>query len=87
MQPDISLQYNSLSGGGLLGVGWSIQGLSSITRCAQTLDQDEIRHGIDFSYDDRYCLDGQRLIAITGTDGGEGTKYRTEIGKNRVRGQ
>jgi hypothetical protein len=28
---------------------------------------------------DRYCLNGQRLIAISGVDGQSGSKYRTEI--------
>jgi hypothetical protein len=28
---------------------------------------------------DRYCLDGQRLIAISGQNGKSGSEYRTEI--------
>jgi hypothetical protein len=28
---------------------------------------------------DRYCLDGQRLIAIRGQEGKSGSEYRTEI--------
>lgn len=79
MQPKLSLVYNSQSGNGLLGVGWSLAGLSAIYRCPQTLVQDGKIHGVDFSSEDRFCLDGQRLIAVTGNYGGEGTEYRTEI--------
>ncbi|WP_241823950.1 FG-GAP-like repeat-containing protein, partial [Enterovibrio norvegicus] len=31
---------------------------------------------MQFNTDDRYCLDGKRLIAITGKDGGHTTEYR-----------
>ncbi|MGS2716851.1 SpvB/TcaC N-terminal domain-containing protein [Eionea flava] len=79
MQPDLSVNYSG-SGNGILGVGWSLGGVSSIHRCAPTLDQDGfIDTGITFGHRDRYCLDGQRLIAINGSDGGVGTEYRTEV--------
>ncbi len=37
MQPELSLSYSSRSGNGLLGVGWSLGGLSTIHRCAATI--------------------------------------------------
>ena len=79
MQPDLAITYNSNAGNGLLGVGFSLSGLSVITRCGQTIAQDGQRGGIYYDGRDRFCLDGQRLIAISGTDGGDGTEYRTEI--------
>lgn len=77
--PEISLSYNSQSGEGIAGLGWSINGLSSISRCPQTKATDGVIGGVNFDSNDRYCMDGQRLIAIKGQDGGNGTKYRTEI--------
>ena len=79
MEPDLSLVYGSGGGNGLLGVGWSLGGLSVIHRCAQTLAQDNVNGGVNLDAEDRFCLDGQRLIAISGAYGADGTEYRTEI--------
>jgi hypothetical protein len=78
MEPKLSLVYNSQSGNGLLGVGWSLQGLSAITRCPRTMAQDGVRGGVNYDSNDRFCLDGQRLMAVSGTYGADGTEYRTE---------
>jgi len=78
MEPKLSLNYSSQSGNGLLGVGWNLAGLGGITHCARTLAQDGVRGSVTYDGNDRYCLDGQRLIAINGSDGGDGTEYRTE---------
>ncbi len=82
MQPSLSLSYNSRSGNGLLGVGWTLGGLSVITRCpANTVTDGEI-DGIDFDDKDRFCIDGQRLIQVTGNVGDYGKhdiEYRTEV--------
>lgn len=79
MQPNLSLKYNSQGKNGLLGVGWSLAGLSSISRCQATEAQDDFNGGIKLDGDDRFCLDGRRLVAINGTVGADGTEYRTEI--------
>lgn len=79
MQPSLSLEYNSQSGNGLLGVGWSLGGLSAISRCPATLVQDGFIDGVDFDSNDRFCLDGQRLVQVTNTGCTGGTEYRTEI--------
>ncbi|OOG39666.1 FG-GAP-like repeat-containing protein [Polaromonas sp. A23] len=80
MQPQLFLEYNSQSGNGLLGMGWGISGLSAITRCPRTRATDGVMGGVNFDANDRFCLDGQRLILSTGTVyGAAGTEYRTEI--------
>ncbi len=79
MVPSVSLQYNSQGGDGPLGVGWSVTGLSEINRCGKTLVQDGSIGGVAFNSNDRFCLDGQRLVAISGTYGADGTEYRTEM--------
>src|SRR5437763_726979 len=40
VQPHISLSYSSQSGDGPVGVGWSLGGLSGISRCNKTYAQD-----------------------------------------------
>jgi len=79
MQPSLSLNYSSQGGNGLLGMGWSLGGLSAISRCPATIVQDGFKGGIKFDSNDRFCMDGQRLIAISGIAGADGTEYRTEI--------
>lgn len=68
-----------MSRNGVLGVGWSIDGLPSISRCPRTIVQDGVRGGVNHDANDRFCIDGQRLIAISGTYGADGTEYRTEV--------
>jgi hypothetical protein len=66
MRPNIALTYNSNSGNGFLGMGWSLSGLSVITR--------DSSYEIGFDGDDHYLLDGQRLIP----DDTETGRYHTE---------
>ena len=78
LQPTLSLLYNSQSGDGLLGMGWSLGGLSVITRCPQTQALDGVRGSVNFDANDRFCLNGQRLIVVSGSYGADGAEYRTE---------
>ncbi len=78
LQPKLDLVYDSRGGNGLLGVGWSLAGLPAITRCGRTIAQDGVTGGVAFDANDRFCLDGQRLVAVSGTYGADGTEYRTE---------
>ena len=77
--PEVSLNYSSNGGNGIAGLGWSIGGLSAISRCRQTLHQDGQAKPITFGASDRFCLDGQRLILVSGTYGAAGSVYKTEI--------
>ncbi|MCB0333492.1 MAG: hypothetical protein KDD55_08325, partial [Bdellovibrionales bacterium] len=79
MEPKLALVYSSSSGAGPFGPGWSITGLSEISRCPTTQGQDGYSGEIEYSLADRFCLDGQRLIAVNGDYGVDGTQYRTRI--------
>ena len=78
IEPKLSLVYSSQGGNGVAGVGWSLAGSSAIARCGHSIVQDGANRGIQFDVSDRYCLDGQRLVAINGAYGAVGTEYRTE---------
>ncbi len=78
-QPQLGLAYNSGAGNGLLGVGWQLTGLSVITRCPTTVAQDGVRGSVSYDANDRFCLDGQRLMVTAGTYGAPSSKYKTEI--------
>lgn len=79
MTPNFAFSYNSQGGNGQLGMGWGISGLSSITRCPKTIAQDRVKTGITLTNTDRFCLNGQRLVNVSGAYGANGTLYRTEI--------
>jgi len=78
MEPAISLNYNSQSGNGLVGVGWNIGGLSQVSRCPTTILQDASVDPVDFDANDKFCLDGVRLVPVSGNSGDNGTIYKTE---------
>ena len=72
LAPQLSLHYNSQGGNGLLGMGWSLGGLSVIHRCGATIAIDGFKGGVNYDANDRFCLDGERLIFIGGSE------YRTQ---------
>ncbi len=77
--PQLSFSYSSQAGVGHMGKGWALTGLSAITRCGQTVAQDGNQGGVNFDANDRYCLDGQRLVVVNGkAHGADGAEYRTE---------
>ena len=77
--PQLSLSYSSQGGAGPLGKGWSIGGLSAVSRCRATRESGDFIFGgvaadgnpapINYSASDRYCLDGQRLLPAAGGTG------------------
>lgn len=79
MAPQLELTYSSQGNNGMLGLGWGLSGLSSISRCPKTRAQDGLIGGVNFDASDRYCLDGQRMVLASGTYGVAGSEYRTEI--------
>src|SRR5580692_6237600 len=75
LQPSISLVYNSQQTAGYLGVGWSVSGISAITRCNRTVAQDGAAAPVALTMSDAFCLDGQRLqlTSAPGTYGEAGS--------------
>ncbi len=78
MTPGLSLVYNSSGGDGYLGHGWSLGGLSSISRTPSNIYFDNIVDPVDFDDNDRLALDGSRLIAVSGSYWGTDAEYRFE---------
>jgi Salmonella virulence plasmid 65kDa B protein/FG-GAP-like repeat/Insecticide toxin TcdB middle/N-terminal region len=62
MQPNLALHYAGGGVNGPVGHGWSVQGLSMITRCPASRYTDGAPRGVKFDANDKLCLDGQRLI-------------------------
>jgi hypothetical protein len=79
MEPKLALAYSSQAGLGVAGWGWGLDGVSAITRCPRTMAQDGVRGTIGFDANDRFCLDGQRLMVVSGAYGASGSEYRTEM--------
>jgi hypothetical protein len=83
--PSLTLSYSSQGSNGIVGMGWSLDGLPSVGRCPRTWTQDGVPGGINYDANDRFCFEGQRLVAIGGTYGADGTEYRTEVdGLSRI---
>jgi len=100
VEPKLTLNYSSQSGTGLLGYGWSLGGLSAISRCPKTFLQDSFDRPIldangsgsattadaTSNTTDAFCLDGQRLIKVDGYPGRAAGEYRLEReGYSRIR--
>jgi hypothetical protein len=78
IEPHLSLKYSSQSGNGLLGVGWSLAGIPVITRKSTVAMRDGITHSVDYTANDRFALNGNTLICVSGTYGADGAVYRSE---------
>ncbi|WP_282110484.1 FG-GAP-like repeat-containing protein, partial [Shewanella algicola] len=78
--PQVSLNYSSNNlQDGPVGIGWSVGGISAVSRCPQTPINDNAITGVNFTSSDRFCLDGQRLILLSGTYGAPYSTYIKEI--------
>ncbi len=78
-QPKLSIEYTSDDADGVFGLGFSLGGLSGISRCTKTVAQDGAPDSLRWDEADRFCLDGQRLVAVGGEYGAADTEYRTEV--------
>ncbi|MCC6876848.1 MAG: hypothetical protein IT378_21265, partial [Sandaracinaceae bacterium] len=85
MQPHLALSYRSNGADGLVGNGWSLSGLSMITRCPRNLRLDGVTEGtfVDEPGKETLCLDGVRLVEATNFYGG-GRYRRWRGGSERI---
>ncbi len=74
-----SIEYNSQSGEGKLGVGWSLAPYEKIHVCPRTMAHDGYVRGIRLDGKDPICLNGQRLMNVVGEYGAPDTRYATEL--------
>lgn len=80
MAPNVSVSYNSGAGNGPIGLGWSLNAGGSVSRCRQTEGQDKNAAPISWSSEDRFCLNGQRLMVDSGfTYGAPNSRYKLEV--------
>ncbi len=79
LTPTLAFVYGHRTGPGSLGVGWSLSGLSAITRCPKTWDQDGSPRDVKLDAQDRYCLDGNQLRLVSGSYASAGAEYQTEL--------
>jgi RHS repeat-associated protein len=77
-QPELSLLYAHRTRNGVVGVGWSVKGQSSIRRVRANYAYDNCNGAVTGGDSDRLSIDGQRLQALSGTYYGSQTVYGTE---------
>jgi RHS repeat-associated protein len=79
MTPRLAVSHSGPGLNSILGVGFGIAGLSMIAPCRRTIAQDGQAAPVKLAAGDRYCLDGARLRAVSGTYGATNAQYRTEV--------
>jgi YD repeat-containing protein len=85
ISPEIAINYSSSGNSGILGFGWGLSGLSIITRVGQTNYYDNQIKPITLNTDDRFAIDGNRLLLMSGNYGSNNAIYATEAENfNRV---
>lgn len=77
LAPRLALVYGSAIGGGPVGWGTTVAGMSQITRCPSTYAIDGSSAPVNLTSRDMFCLDGQELSVVSGTYGADGTTYST----------
>ena len=85
VSPKITLSYNSQSGTGYVGNGWSLSGSPNIRICSLNKRQDNkwsnimLNMGPDDYSVNRFCMGGSRLSVIKGDYGQDKSIYQSEL--------
>jgi len=72
LAPSLSLKYSSQGGDGIICEGWTLQGLSVISRYPYTYYFNDSTHTVVFTNEDELVFNGKHLIKINENE------YRTE---------
>jgi RHS repeat-associated protein len=84
LAPQLELAYSSNGADGPLGTGWQLEGMSTIQRCRQSKEDGDAAPAtqrylnVSYTNTDAFCLDGARLLLVSGSNGMVGATYRTE---------
>lgn len=80
--PQMNLSYSSSGGLGIAGMGFSLSGITNISRVGKNIEKDGESKGVQLDYTDFYEFNGQRLLLKNPADptiyGKDGTEYVTE---------
>ncbi|HSN99478.1 MAG TPA: SpvB/TcaC N-terminal domain-containing protein, partial [Candidatus Nanopelagicales bacterium] len=79
IEPSLSLTYDSSAGEGPLGAGFTLSGLSAISRCPRHIAQDDTIAPVRDDEHDALCMDGKRLVPVNHDPAqpGQPREYRT----------
>ncbi|WP_141733950.1 FG-GAP-like repeat-containing protein [Oligoflexus tunisiensis] len=78
--PKLSLVYSSsLGAGDIAGYGWSLAGISSISRCPSHKKFEGAHRAISLDDKDSICMDGKKLLLVEGQNLKAGAVYRTYL--------
>jgi RHS repeat-associated protein len=79
IDPQISLDYNSSNNSrGIAGYGFSLSGITSISRVSKNIEKDGEIKEIQLDNTDYFQFNGQRLLLKSGQYGTNGAEYYTE---------
>ena len=84
LQPNLSLVYNSQGGSGIAGAGWSLGGVSAISRSNKSVYYDGTVGAAAWGKDCAFLLDGVRLVQVAQTSNAF-INYETEQGHIKVK--
>lgn len=73
LQPNLSIGYSSQGGDGIMGKGFSISGVSSISRRNSTVFHESANAAVSYSSSDKFMLDGSVLKYYSTNE------YKTEL--------
>ncbi|MDN5291870.1 MAG: hypothetical protein PWQ06_2109 [Anaerophaga sp.] len=79
MEPSLSLVYNSQSGVGIGSLNFSLTGISCIERVSHSYCYDSDNHAVSFDGNDKFAMNGKRLMLISGSYGKDGAIYSFEV--------